>query len=331
MSCVQCDKVVSPSKNISCAECKSYFHPQCTKLVSISNYNSLGTDKRFWKCDSCLRSQNLTIRKKTDKSDTNIEPETITDLSSIQSSIKTILTKLENLDKLIISFNGLQESMTFCSNKIDDFSLKIDGIVTNVKQNTIKIQEIENKFTKMQNEIDYLKSSYNTAEQFKLINNLDIMNIPKTANESLFDITSKLTKLLDIEIKEVDISKLYRIKSKSNDTDRIIIGFNDKNKKEAILSAFKSKLKTSPITANQIHTSFPDRKIFLNHQLSTDNRKLLWMTKQLAAIYHFKYVWTNQSGVFLKKSDGDTGVRVSSLSQLQNIDTKKKLNVYGRL
>jgi len=196
--------------------------------------------------------------------------------------------------------------MTFCSNKIDDFSLKIESIITNVKQNTIKIQEIENKFTKMQKEIDYLKSGYNAAEQFKLINNLNIMNIPKTANESLFDNTSKLTKLLDIEIKEVDISKIYRIKSKSNDTDRIIIGFNDKNKKEAILSAFKAKLKTSPITSNQIHTSFPDRKIYLNHQLSTDNRRSLWKTKQLAVIYHLKYVWTNQSGVFLKKSDGDT-------------------------
>jgi len=98
LSSCQCDKVVSPNKNISCAECKSCFHPQCTKLAFISNYN------RVWKCDSCLRSQNLTIRKKTDKSDTNIETETITDLSSVPSSFKTILAKLENLDKLIISF-----------------------------------------------------------------------------------------------------------------------------------------------------------------------------------------------------------------------------------
>jgi hypothetical protein len=38
------------------------------------------------------------------------------------------------------------------------------------------------------------------------------------------------------------------------------------------------------------------------------------MTKQLAVIYHFKYVWINNSGVFLKKLDGDIDVRVSSFS-----------------
>jgi len=54
----------------------------------------------------------------------------------------------------------------------------------------------------MHKEIDHLKSNYNVSEQFKLINNLDLMNIPKTANESLFDITTKLTKLLVSKLKK---------------------------------------------------------------------------------------------------------------------------------
>lgn len=68
----------------------------------------MGTEKRFF--------GNVTTafdRKKTGMTNTNIEPKTITDLSSVQTSFKTILTKHENFDKLIISFNGLQESMTF--------------------------------------------------------------------------------------------------------------------------------------------------------------------------------------------------------------------------
>lgn len=34
----------------------------------------------------------------------------------------------------------------------------------------------------------------------------------------------------------------------------------------------------------------------------------------------------NNSGVFLKKSDGDTGIRVTSVSQLQNIDIAKQVD-----
>jgi len=69
--------------------------------------------------------------------------------------------------------------MTFCSNKIDDLSLKLEYMVSNVKQNTNKIYEIENKFIMMQKEIDCLKYIYNIAEQFKLFNNLDLMSLPK--------------------------------------------------------------------------------------------------------------------------------------------------------
>lgn len=57
------------------------------------------------------------------------------------------------------------------------------------------------------------------------------MNIPKTPNEPLFDIISKLSNLLIIELKEVEINKIYRIKTRNNGISRIINKFNDKNKK----------------------------------------------------------------------------------------------------
>lgn len=106
---------------------------------------------------------------------------------------------------------------------------------------------------------------------------------------------------MNTKLNEIDINKIY-------DISRIILEFNDKNKKEEILIAFKSKFKSNPVTAKQIHDSFPDHKIYLNDQLSIGNRKILWFTKQITANYNFKYVWTNSSGVFLKKADGEMGI-----------------------
>lgn len=77
----------------------------------------------------------------------------------------------------------------------------------------------------------FFKSNYNIGEQFKLVNNLDIMNRPKTVDESLFDITLKLSSLLNTVLNEVDINKIYRVKTRNNDTSRIIVEFNDKKQK----------------------------------------------------------------------------------------------------
>lgn len=44
-----------------------------------------------------------------------------------------------------------------------------------------------------------------------------------------------------------------------------------KNKKDEILSAFKSKFKSNPVTAKQFHDSFPDHKIYSNNQLLIGN------------------------------------------------------------
>lgn len=62
--------------------------------------------------------------------------------------------------------------MAFCSNKIDDCSLKFDSLVINVHENTKKIQGVEYKFAKILNKIDCLKSNYNTAKQVKLAKNV---------------------------------------------------------------------------------------------------------------------------------------------------------------
>lgn len=61
----------------------------------------------------------------------------------------------------------------------------------------------------------------------------------------------------------------------------------------------------------------------INDHLSTGNRKLLWVAKLVAKQYRYKYVWANISGVFLKKMDGGTGVRVSCVSHFKKIDLNK--------
>jgi len=76
--------------------------------------------------------------------------------------------------------------------------------------------------------------------------------------------------------------------------------------KDEILLKVKNRYKSkNPLKAVEIHSSFPDKLVFINHELTTADRKLFWFSKLLAKEYSYKYVWSTSEGVFMKKSDGD--------------------------
>lgn len=77
------------------------------------------------------------------------------------------------------------------------------------------------------------------------MNNLDICGIPKTTNKSLFDILPKLSYLVNANLQEEDVSKLYRNKMCNDLNSNIIVMFNNKKKKEKLLKASKSNLKSN--------------------------------------------------------------------------------------
>jgi len=172
-----------------------------------------------------------------------------------------------------------------------------------------------------------LKGNTNITEQAKLANNLDITGVPKTTNENLKSVVSTLAKIVKIEVKEEHINNIYRLKHKDENNSRIIVEFSNKDVKNNLFSAIKSRVKSKmPILAKKIYKSFPENNIYVNEQLSMVNRKIYWLAKQISKKYKYDYVWANGSGVIMKKSEGMYGVRISNLSQLMSIDTEKSID-----
>ncbi|XP_029347999.1 uncharacterized protein LOC115034739 [Acyrthosiphon pisum] len=161
----------------------------------------------------------------------------------------------------------------------------------------------------------------------KLANNLDLTGIPKTTNENLKLVVSTLAKIVNVEVKEEHINKTYRLRHKNEDNSRIIVEFTNKEIKNNLLTAIKSRVKSKmPLIAKEIHKNFSKNHIYVNEQLSVVNRKIYWLAKQIAKKYNYEYVWANGSGVFLKKAEGMYGVRICNLSQLMSIDTEKSID-----
>jgi len=63
-------------------------------------------------------------------------------------------------------------------------------------------------------------------------------------------------------------------------------------------------------------------KIFINDQLIRHNKKLLWIFKEVAKNYNYKYTWANMSGIFMRKEDVEQVIKIHNLEILQKINKK---------
>ncbi|CAI6354075.1 unnamed protein product [Macrosiphum euphorbiae] len=97
------------------------------------------------------------------------------------------------------------------------------------------------------------------------------------------------------------------------DIGKLVFRFKNKIIKDEVLLKVKNRYKNkNPLKAVEIHSSFPDKLVFINHELTTTNQKLFWVSKLLAKEYSHKYAWFTSEGVFMMKSDGDKLFKVVS-------------------
>lgn len=78
-----------------------------------------------------------------------------------------------------------------------------------------------------------------------------------------------------------DILSAYHPKTKNNVDSKIIVKFNNSTIKEAFISEIKTHVKNkNRLKANQIHSSFQEKTVYINHDLTPPGRKIFWLAKQ---------------------------------------------------
>eukprot|EP00102_Acyrthosiphon_pisum_P027764 XP_016664974.1 PREDICTED: uncharacterized protein LOC100568547 isoform X5 [Acyrthosiphon pisum] len=117
-----------------------------------------------------------------------------------------------------------------------------------------------------------------------------------------------------------------RVKSRQSQDGKIVVKFNSKSIKDSLITNMKSRYKNNnPLMAKDIHTNVGNSKVFINDQLTQNNKKLLWLAKEVVKYYNHKYTWANMSGVFIRKQDGGQIFKIQNLEALQKIDVEKKI------
>ncbi|KAL4090585.1 hypothetical protein QTP88_025389 [Uroleucon formosanum] len=214
MPCGICDKNISPQKKLVCSKCNYEFHVNCTSIKSMANLKDLGLDDECWNCDTCFDKihKNVTSRKKNNlfKAD-----EDFTDLKS------EIYNLTQNVKKLTDTVGSLKDSVSFCSSKIDDFSIELNKLIKNASEQGGKINILENKILNSENELFSFKTHSNSIEQQKLQSTCKIDRIPKTNNENLLEIISSISNKLNIKMAMMTYAIFLEIKINTKGREKL--------------------------------------------------------------------------------------------------------------
>ena len=199
----------------------------------------------------------------------------------------------------------IKESQAFICNQYDSLKAEYDKLI---EVNTLQKEEISNLKSqaaalKTQEIKDSIK--VDELEQYGRRQNLEIVGVPEKEDENTNAIVLEVAKMLDVDIMSSHISTSHRLPKKKASS-------RNNYGSSPIIVRFTSRDIRNQIYANRKKARFVDLKnfsvsdtknIFVNENLTPTRKQLFWKTKQEVKNNSWKYIWTHNGNVFVKKDD----------------------------
>jgi len=187
-----------------------------------------------------------------------------------------------------------------------------------------KYDEVSQRQEKLQVEVNHLQTAnkdlaamYERSLQYSYRDDLEIKGVPVLSRENCSEIVKKIAIASDIQISPHDISTSHRAfhpRPGQSRTPSIIVRFVRRDKRDEILHACRAKrLNTSCLGMNN------GAQIFVNEHLTPLTKRLFFLASERKRERNWKFIWTSQCKVLLRKQDGGPVSHIASEQDLCKI------------
>ena len=197
-------------------------------------------------------------------------------------------------------------------------------LATNKKQEE-EIQRLNTQSTSLEVQGTNESKKVDALEQYGRRLNLEIAGVPVKDGENTNDIVVKVAKLANVEITKDQISTSHRLAAKpkrnaidqaAQSTHPIIINFISTDIRRRLYANCQNLR-----NANLKHFSTDSTNHFyINENLTRYRKKLFWNVKAKAKSHQFKYYWTSNGNIFVKKSEESQPLLIKSNKDLALIE-----------
>lgn len=340
--CKKCSKRITTSKKaVNCSECGDSYHPICGQ-ISAEMVKEIERGVTDWRCIKCRGTNNRRSFIKTgmDRSDSISSLNNCTterDTGNIDSTFIELSAEIRNLS---IAQAACLKSLEIVNKKMEDLQL----LSKNVKIHDKRLNTLEKDNKEMKSLIKNLTLQVDNGEQRANINKLVLSGVPFLPDENLIDITKCAMAKLNVPIDDNDVRDIYRMfkpKQSSINTNipnSELAGSSQQNNNppETVTKAKGSTISLNPIIItfssikkrNEILKSFRiNRDIYINNSvkiyiqefLIPNRQRLLRKAKIFGRTNGFKYVWTRDGNIFIRKSDGEKPISINNFTDFASL------------
>lgn len=240
------------------------------------------------------------------------------ELTQIRKEYLDIKTSVQSLverhSETVKEFETLRKSVQFHSDQYDDLNNKVKSLEDKGKI----INELEIKIDTLMKENKSLQLELNMNNQRDRLLNLEILGVPELKGEDICDLVGIIVKQTGVDISRDDIVEVNRVTPRFKQQGRprsIVVKMKSRLLKDNIISgARKNRLSTKDL-------NFPGgpKPIYVNEHLSPYNKRLLSKCREAAKIKQYRYVWSKNGRIFIRRNDTSPAVQIQEESDIMKI------------
>lgn len=228
------------------------------------------------------------------------------DINDVKLQTKEIKKSNSEIEKSIEFINQAYENMRKCVEQLEKERLE---------QRTY-IKELEKKI------VDLQHSSRSSC--------LELRNIPHFDMESTSDLTSLMVQTCDalqVPVKATDLRDIYRIPGKKTSIRPIVAELVSVPLKNRIIEATRSFNNGRPsndkLNTSHIGIKGNPKPVYIADHLPNSIRQLFYDTRKYASEHDYKFCWTQNHKIFLRKREGMAPNIITSVSCLTKLPKDK--------
>ncbi|XP_022200173.2 uncharacterized protein LOC111057055 [Nilaparvata lugens] len=267
-------------------------------------------DRKKWRCTHFC--------KNSKKSTTLPGNEDITgfDIQKTTTLLESLNTKVANFETVV---NTVQTSQELLSVKYDELLKEIKGLRDENKKLTCDISELKKQLASKDNVIDNLNMQINNDVEYVKRNNLEIHCLETSSRPPIEDL-QVIAEKIDVNFQMSDVSGVHRLPiRKPTDTHGekspvSIVQFVSKLVRSDWLTRGRAAKLTNKVVGNK-----SEKRIYFNENLTAFNKRLFMQAKLKAKPLEYKYMWTSQGRVLVRKEHHAQIIRIKSFMDLDKI------------
>ncbi|XP_041977454.1 uncharacterized protein LOC121739944 [Aricia agestis] len=164
-----------------------------------------------------------------------------------------------------------------------------------------------------------------SMEQSTRENNVEINGIPERKSENLLKVFTQITKTINHDIPEDDVSNITRVAKINRDNTRprtVIVKLRTTRHRDALLAAVitynkknaKNKLSTSHLGLDGASTP-----IFVAEHLSPSNKSLHAAARKKAKEAGYKFVWVRGGRIYARRDEQSQAILIRNVESLKKM------------